>query len=230
MCWFIIFVILSYSIIPCILYKLFWYKKSHNMGTKKVVFLTFDDGPNSNYTSELLDVLKQFNIKASFFVVTDFAKENTNLIQRMKLGGHDIGIHSCAHKSSLYRGWKYTSNDLSESIKVMEDMHIKVLGYRPPWGHLNLVTLYMLKKLNLKLILWGAMAQDWKANTTSKEISKKIITRVEKGNCIFCLHDGRGSENAPERTISALKESIPILIERGYKFKSLGEYYQSIYE
>lgn len=230
MYWLIILMILSYSFVPTMIFKALWRRKSYTIGNKKTVFLTFDDGPSSEYTSELLDLLKDFNVKASFFVVTDFAKENAELIKRMKLEGHDIGIHSCSHKNSLYRGWKYTRSDLEESLKTMENMNVNVCGYRPPWGHLNIVTLYMLKKLKVKLILWGAMAQDWKADRTSEEISRKIIEEMNKGNSILCLHDGRGEEKAPERTIEALKESIPILLKKGYEFKSLGEYYESIYE
>lgn len=226
----LIIIIISYSILPTMIFKIYWYIKSYKMGEEKVVFLTFDDGPSSEYTPELLDLLKEFNIKASFFVVTDFAKENINLIKRMKLEGHDIGVHSCSHENSIYRGWKYTSRDLSESVKVMEEMNVRILGYRPPWGHLNIFTLYMIKKLKLKLILWGAMAQDWKANTTVEEISRKIINKIDKGNLILCLHDGRGEKKAPERTIEALRKTIPILIKKGYKFKSLGEYYESIYK
>lgn len=231
MYWIIIFMILSYSFFPTMIFKTLWRRKSFSIGREKKVFLTFDDGPSSEYTAELLDLLKEFNIKATFFVVTDFAQENSDLIKRMKLEGHEIGLHSCSHKNSLYRGWKYTSRDLKKSLKAMENMNVNVCGYRPPWGHLNIVTLYMLKKLNIKLILWGAMAQDWKTDTTSEEISRKIIEAMKDGNSILCLHDGRGEEKkAPQRTIEALRESIPILLKKGYKFKNLGEYYESVYE
>ena len=96
----IITLILSYSLIPTLLFKKKWEK---GFNTDNKVMLTFDDGPDSIYTMELLDLLLKYNIKASFFVVANFARENKDIIKRMKNEGHTIGVHSTDHNSPLYR-------------------------------------------------------------------------------------------------------------------------------
>jgi len=67
------------------------------------------------------------------------------------------------------------------------------------------------------------MAEDWEANTTENEIAEKLLKRVNPGD-IICLHDGRGRNEAPKRTILALEKVIPIFLEKGFQFKTIDEY------
>ena len=189
------------------------------------ISLTFDDGPDKKYTVELLDLLKKYNIKATFFVVAKFAKENCEIIKRMEEEGHTIGLHSLEHKNALLNGPLYTSNDFKESLNIMRKLNFNIKFFRQPWGHLNLLTIINLKKYNLKLVLWDVIIGDWKANITSDEISNRLIMK-SKNKSIICLHDGRGENEAPRRTIEALEKTIPIWIEEGYEFLKVGELYE----
>ena len=72
----------------------------------------------------------------------------------------------------------------------------------------------------MHLLKWEVMAEDWRAHTTSETIAKKILDRSFPG-AVICLHDGRGRNNAPSRTIEALRSALPILKERGYEFETL---------
>ena len=219
--------VLCYSLIPSEGLKYLWKRrsrrKSKTYGTEKRLYLTFDDGPSREYTGQLLNLLKQYQIKASFFVVAEFARENEELIKKMREEGHLIGIHSIRHENALFRGRKFVRRDMKEAVLTMEKMGCKIHYYRPPWGHLNLWTLYYLRRMNLNLTFWDVMAHDWSANETEATIERKLLKRVFPG-AVICLHDGRGEAGAPMRTIEALKRALPILIKQGYSFERMDVY------
>lgn len=216
----ILVIYIIYAILPFLLFKL-KYKLNRKKNCKKI-YLTFDDGP-SIYTEELLDLLKNEKISASFFCVASFAKEYPNTIKRMQEEGHVIGLHTYNHESALLASPFKTNKDFKDSLEIMKSLNQKVMFFRPSWGHINLWTLFNLKKYNLKLILWHVMAEDWQGFTTKEEIQEKLLQRI-KGGDIICLHDGRGENNAPKRTIEALKEVIPTLKKEGYIFETVDDY------
>lgn len=217
--------ILSYSIIPTFYYKFKGTPIVNNIDEKKFLSLTFDDGPDKKYTGKLLDLLKKYNIKATFFVVAKFAEENYELIKRMEEEGHTIGLNSLEHKNALLNGPLYTNKEFEESLKIMDKINVNIKSFRPPWGHLNLLTIRNLKKFNLNLVLWDVIIGDWKADITADEISRRLLSQ-SKNKSIICLHDGRGKNEAPKRTIEALEKTIPVWIEEGYKFLKVGELYE----
>lgn len=218
----IIFIVsfLAYSFIPSNICKHRFFKREKDK--EKVIYLTFDDGPSS-YTEKLLDLLKEYNVKATFFCVANFAKAFPNIIKRFKKEGHVIALHSLNHKNSMLQGPIATRNDLDKSIKIMKELGVNIKYYRPPWGDTNIYLLHKLKQEKLDLILWDVMAEDWEKATTSEIIADKLLKRVKNGS-IICLHDGRGSNMAPKRTIEALRKVIPIFLEKGYIFKTIDEY------
>ena len=77
--------------------------------------------------------------------------------------------------------------------------------------------------MNLKLVFWDVMAQDWTADATPASIRTKLLRRVYPG-AVICLHDGRGAAGAPGRTIEALRDALPQLLREGYEFKRLDQY------
>lgn len=218
-------ILLCYSIMPTYLYKFQHKLRTKNKINKKVLYLTFDDGPDEKYTSHLLDLLKKYNVKATFFMVATFAKENPIIVNRVKEEGHLIGIHSFEHKNALFQSKSYTSYDFEQSVKIMKELGVNLKYYRPPWGHFNIFTNYEMKKHNLDKVLWDVMAQDWRGNTTADKICDKLLRRSKNGS-IICLHDGRGENDAPLRTIKALEKAIPIWKKEGYKFLTMEEYYE----
>ncbi|MEW9078283.1 polysaccharide deacetylase family protein [Terrisporobacter glycolicus] len=221
----LVIILLCYSIVPTYLYKLQYKLTKKNNSNDKVLYLTFDDGPDEKYTPCLLDLLKKHNIKATFFMVATFANDNPIIVNRMKEEGHCIGLHSYEHKNALYQSKSYTSYDFEESVKTMEKLGVNVKFYRPPWGHCNIFTNHEAKKYNLIKVLWDVMAQDWEKNTTDHVICDKLLRRSKDGS-IICLHDGRGKDEAPSRTIKALEKAIPLWQKEGYKFLTMEDYYE----
>ncbi len=217
---------LSYSVIPTYLLKYRWiFRDRQKARTEdKILYLTFDDGPDTVYTNKLLDLLDQEQIPAAFFMVAESVQGHPEIVERMKKSGYSIGIHSLSHRSAMLFGPGRTGRDLKESKKIMEKMGVTVKGYRPPWGHLNLVSLFWIRKLHLNLVFWDVMAQDWSAQETPDSICNKILRRVFPG-AVICLHDGRGENGAPGRTIEALKKAIPVLKAQGYEFRRIEEKY-----
>ena len=210
----------AYSYLPSVAGKLRFRGKPTR--EDKVLYLTFDDGPSSEYTGELLDLLKKYEIRASFFVVAESAEENPDLIERMKREGHLIGLHSLNHVSAMLQTPAGTKRDFDESMAIMERIGVTAEYYRPPWGHVNLCTPGCLKKHGLRKVLWHVMAQDWEKNTTEELIQYKLLKRARAGS-VICLHDGRGKDRAPKRMIDALDKTFPIWLEEGYRFQRIDE-------
>lgn len=214
---------LSYSIMPTYGYKIWNYFQKGRCN--QTIYLTFDDGPDSEYTLQLLNLLDRYNIKASFFVVAEFAKQNSAIIKRMQQAGHLIGLHSLSHKNGLVQTPASTEYDFEQSIEIMKQLGVDIHYFRPPWGHFNISTILESKKRGLQAVLWKVMAQDWKGNTTVTKIQQKLIVRTNGGD-IVCLHDGRGSNEAPRRMIEALERVLPFWISKGYKFDTVEHYYE----
>ena len=99
----LIIILLSYSIVPTYFYKVKYRLVEIRKSKEKVLYLTFDDGPDEKYTAKLLDLLKKHNIKATFFVVASFARNNPQIIDRMKKENHCIGLHSFEYKNALFQ-------------------------------------------------------------------------------------------------------------------------------
>ncbi|WP_053954687.1 polysaccharide deacetylase family protein [Inediibacterium massiliense] len=207
-----------YNIIPNYYYRNKDKKtiKVLNTSLKKIA-LTFDDGPDPIYTEMILDILKKNNVKATFFLVADKALKNKEIVERMIQEGHGIGLHSLCHKSAwLSFPWQ-TAKDFEKSIKIFNELRYNIRLFRPPWGTFNLVVPYYAKKYDLKVVLWSIEAKDWSKNTTVDQIKERIYKKVKSGD-IIVLHDSNGAKGAPKRTIDALEELIPNLIEEGYEF------------
>lgn len=185
-----------------------------------VLYLTFDDGPSPDYTPALLDLLASHQVPATFFVVGDHARENPALIQRMQDEGHAIGFHSAHHHSAYLMGPRQTRRDFSDGLTALNDLGVAPRYFRPPWGVVNWSSLAQIRTRRLHPILWDVMAQDWRGDITSGEIIRRLRARVYPG-AVICLHDGRGAEGAPGRTIQALDVLLPEWLDQGFTFRPL---------
>ncbi len=209
-----------YVVFPTLFYKMkYKYRKKNN---DKVIYLTFDDGP-SEYTDKLLDVLDKYKVKASFFCVAEFANIHKDIIKRMKKDKHLICLHSYKHDNAHLMGIYKTEKDFNNSKDIMNSLGVKINYYRPPWGHINIWGVKKAIENKWKIILWDVMAEDWQKNSSVLDIEVKLLRRIEAGD-IICLHDGRGSNNAPERTIEAVDKVIPILLNKGFRFETIDRY------
>ena len=197
---------------------------SSKSGRQPEIMLTFDDGPDPAYTGRLLDLLDSYGIKAAFFTVGSFASANPKLIRRMKDGGHTVGLHSYSHRSAYLMSAAQTRRDLSMSAAAVMRLGINPRFYRPPWGHTTPALQQAASNLGIMPVFWSVMAQDWQADLDSDEIASRLLCRTVPGS-IICLHDGRGKNCAPGRTIAALEKVLPIWLKEGYRFVTPEEVY-----
>ena len=197
---------------------------SSKSGRQPEIMLTFDDGPDPAYTGRLLDLLDSYGIKAAFFTVGSFASANPELIRRMKDGGHTVGLHSYSHRSAYLMSAAQTRRDLSMSAAAVMRLGINPRFYRPPWGHTTPALQQAASNLGIMPVFWSVMAQDWQADLDSDEIASRLLCRTVPGS-IICLHDGRGKNCAPGRTIAALEKVLPIWLKEGYRFVTPEEVY-----
>lgn len=187
--------------------------------SKKMIALTFDDGPNYN-TSKIIDVLNKYDIKATFFVLGNRAINNKDILRKMVDSGMEIGNHTYNHLLLT----KYDENkirseieDTSEVIYSATKKRPKLL--RPSYGSVN----NKIKKVaNMPIIIWDIDTLDWKYHN-SKRITSRVVNKVRDGDIIL-MHDIYSA------SLNALSNIIPILQDNGYEFVTIDElfYYKGI--
>lgn len=170
--------------------------------------LTFDDGPDEN-TSEILDILKEENVSAIFFLIGDKARTYPDVVKRIIAEGHTIGVHSMTHS----RLWKNNYKEIVDTKLLLEGLSKKPVKYfRPPYGFRIKNTLDVAKHVNLTTMTWNVFPRDYKTNAS--EIYDNVLKNTRDGS-IVCLHDG--TSNSFE-TVVALPNIIVDLKKKGIWF------------
>ena len=187
--------------------------------SKKILYLTFDEGYEAGYTAPILDVLKKHNVKAAFFVVKPYITSNPELIKRMVDEGHLVCNHSNHHPSmaSIVNEEKF-NKELSDVEEAFENItHKKISKYfRPPMGKYSELSLQYTKNYGYKTIFWSFAYMDWiKDKQPSHEAAKiRIMQRTHNGG-IMLLH-------AVSKTNAEILDDIITQWEsEGYSLKSL---------
>ncbi len=183
------------------------------------IALTFDDGPDPAYTPLLLDTLKQYNVKATFFVVGEKAKLYPDLLRRMKQEGHEIGIHNDQHISNWLLSPAQMEQQLNRSAAAVASITGEpVKLYRPPWGHFNPYTLK--KAAHFDTIMWTAIPGDWKEKTTADQLAKKLRCARSNG-AVITLHDSGNTFGAYGKAPLTMIDSLHLFFadDESNKFK-----------
>lgn len=187
--------------------------------TGKLVALTFDDGPWPGQTNRILDILKRYEVKGTFFVVGKMARRNPALARRIVREGHDIGTHTYGHVYLTKVPPKKARFEIVAGKKAVEDVtgH-RTSWIRPPYGAINSRSWAQIRKLKMTVVLWDVDSRDW-----SKPGMKKIeqtVMRTTKPGSVVLFHDGGGSRY---QTIAALPRIIRRLRAQGYTFVTVDE-------
>lgn len=182
---------------------------------EKVVALTFDDGPDPTDTPDVLDILKEKKVRATFFVLGQAAQSNPYLLKRLVNEGHEIGNHSFNHD--------YQQRHLVEEMNQTDKEVFAATGthtyfYRPPGGFLSKSQLEIIKGNGHVVALWSVDSKDWR-NPGIKQIVDNVIKHVFPG-AIILMHDGGYHRT---QTVKALGPIIDALRERGYRLVTLSE-------
>ena len=192
--WIILFVIiwLTLTIIGSFHVRWNYFLKAKNYNYKvneNVIALTFDDGPNPEFTPEVLDLLKNYNVKATFFCIGKNAEKYPELIKRIISEGHIIGNHSYSHTNNYgFLSNQIVLTDIQQAQQVFKNItSLNLKLFRPPFGVTNPNISKAVEKLNLQTMGWSIRTLDTIAKNPDK-VYKKITSKLKKGDVVL-LHD-----------------------------------------
>jgi peptidoglycan-N-acetylglucosamine deacetylase len=182
--------------------------------TEKTIYLSFDDGPHPTITPFVLNELKKYNAKATFFCIGDNVRKFPDVYQRVINEGHAIGNHTMHH----INGWENTDGDYLNDITAAKK-YISSSLFRPPYGRIKRSQLRRLSNTNYKLstIMWSVLAGDWVASLTPEKCFEQVKNNIYPGS-IIVFHD---SEKAYESMQYALPKVLEHFNRQGYCFKKI---------
>ena len=192
-------------------------------GDEPRIALTFDDGPHPEYTAQILDILAEYGIHATFFVIGENVDLYPDMLQRTVSEGHEIGNHTQTHplKNLSREQMEKELSDCETTIGEWIDCRPRI--FRPPGGIISETVTAIAEDHRYRVILWSIDTRDW-AHTPVGQITKTVLDNVGAGDIIL-MHDGIKC-NSP--TPQALRVLIPALLERGYCFVTVSELLEEI--
>ena len=188
-------------------------------GEKKLVALTFDDGPNTTTTNEVLDVLEKYGVKASFFLIgVNINDDSAKAVKRAYDMGCDIGNHSKTHSNMT----ELTDEEIVDEIKYVDDCVYEITGeypkyFRPPYIAVNNKMFDLIDETFIN----GFGVTDYDDRVTAEIRHMRVMKQVKDG-AIILLHDAQGNS----QTVEALDLIIPDLISEGYELVTLTELFE----
>lgn len=181
-----------------------------NIPTKeKELFLTFDDGPHEKATPFVLDQLRSFDARATFFCVGKNVKAHPKIYERILDEGHRVGNHTFNHLN----GWKTKNkkyvHDIAEAAKYIDSKL-----FRPPYGRISPFVSKLLRSMNYRIIMWEILSGDFDPNLTPQKCAEHVVLHSRPGS-IIVFHD---SAKAWERMQVALPKCLQYFRQQSFKF------------
>nr|P83513.2 RecName: Full=Bifunctional xylanase/deacetylase; Includes: RecName: Full=Endo-1,4-beta-xylanase 11A; AltName: Full=Xylanase XynT; AltName: Full=Xylanase xyn11A; Includes: RecName: Full=Acetylated xylan deacetylase; Flags: Precursor [Pseudobutyrivibrio xylanivorans]CAD65888.2 endo-1,4-beta-xylanase [Pseudobutyrivibrio xylanivorans] len=189
-----------------------------NTQNQKLIALTFDDGPSST-TSQVLDMLEKYNVKATFFLIGQNVNSNTaSIVQRQVKMGCELACHSYTHEDMTKMNASQIRNQIDWTASAIKNTAgVDVKFFRPPYISVN-NTMY--QNIDLPFIQ-GSMHNDWESSTSASQRVNSVLSSAKDGDIIL-LHDFQGNS----QTVSALPQIIEGLKNQGYTFVTVSELFE----
>ncbi len=170
------------------------------------VALTFDDGPHPEGTPQILQILAEYNARATFFVLGEQVERRPELARRIADDGHLIALHGYRHSLQLRRSARDLADDYARGLHAIQQAtNTTPTLHRPPFGIYSPSGLRIARRLDLKPLLWSAWGKDWRKFTTPQRIAARVIKDLHPGTVIL-LHDADfySAKDSHRRTAQAL--------------------------
>ena len=174
---------------------------------EKVIYLTFDDGPNPGVTPQVLDILDRFEVKATFFCVGENVFRFPDVFEEVKRRGHGVGNHTFNH----LKGFEYATDDYMKNVKKAAD-YIDSKLLRPPHGQIKPSQIKALKD-DYRIIMWDFITYDYDKRIEPEKIIAEVKKRSRNGS-IVVFHD---SLKAEKNVLQVLPEALRFWKENGYE-------------
>ncbi len=187
---------------------------------EKIVALTFDDGPSEIRTPALLDLLNEYNIKATFFMLGEKIEKYPDIAQAVLNQGHLIGNHTYDHSRLIFKSPSFITEQILRTEELIKEIgQEKVLYFRPPYSSKYIVLPLVLKSMDKKLVTgtYDPPSQ-YKSPFIAEKVADEVIKNVQPGSIIF-LHDGK--DNDKEQFVRSVELMIIELKDKGYNFVRL---------
>lgn len=182
----------------------------------KVCALTFDDGPDAEYTAQVLGILDSYGIKATFFVIGKNVAEHPELVRALVRSGHEIGNHSYSHPDMSRQGQADRLSQLTSTNDALATLGIKPQWFRPPFGHYSRALVDQARSQGMETILWSVDTKDWTL-PGAQTITQCALNQVCPG-AVILMH------STNEQTVAALPAIIEGLAGRGYVFATMSQW------
>ncbi|MES2515060.1 MAG: polysaccharide deacetylase family protein [Bacteroidota bacterium] len=179
--------------------------------TEPVIYLTFDDGPIPELTPWVLDVLKEYGVKATFFCVGDNIVKHPEIFERILREGHQVGNHTFNH----IKGWKVTKGLYLDNVEKCQSL-TKTNLFRPPYGRIK-KSQYQALTHKYRIVFWDVLSYDYDKFTTPKKCLDNGIRHTRNGS-IIVFHD---NVKAQKNLKFALPQYIEYFLKLSYKFATL---------
>lgn len=180
------------------------------------VYLTFDDGPDPEWTPRVLDTLAQAGVQATFFAVGQQAQRTPDLMRRVLAAGHAIGNHTYSHRHPWFMSQRTARAQVRDGANALSD----VLGvaprfYRPPHGRQRACMSDEAQRCGERVVLWDVSAIDWGPMGSADNIEKRLA--AVQGGDIVLMHDGRNQHNRPDQLLQILPLFLRKVSDRGLR-------------
>ena len=196
----------------------------------KRICLTFDDGPSEAFTPQVLDILREHHVPATFFVCGRNVELHPELLKRIVADGHEVGNHTYSHLFTYFKSRRRLADEIDRTQAIIE----KVAGlrpkvFRPPYGARWFGLVPTLLERGMHMIMWSATGYDWKKEV--RGIVDSALGELKPG-AVILLHDGRETRSPAEinrsRTVQALPAIIAGARRLGYTFAPLKDFLPSM--
>lgn len=181
---------------------------------RKKVAITFDDGPDPRTLMQTLDILDEYNVPATFFLLGRRVKGSEHLVKEIYDRGHQIGNHSYSHPKFSILSWSESVREIERTEKAL-GKYMSHKYFRPPYGDYKRETLQIAHNLGYRVIYWNVDTRDWAASN-SKQIVDAVKRNTKPGSIIL-FHEGKNL------TLQALPEILEWLTQEGYQFVTVAE-------